>query len=87
MRSKMEVVGETPGSESQIQPRWGHDFSCTPRQAQEAANTEVHEGAAEPRPYPRPTCVGLKDRGQHVVLSLPRGRLCRDAVPTMPQRA
>ena len=71
MRSKMEVLGETPGSESQIQPRWGHDFSCTPRQAQGAANTEVHEGAAEPRPYPRPTCGGLKS-----------GRTARGAVPT-----
>ena len=37
------------------------------------------EGAAKPRPYQRPPCGG---RGQHVVLSLPQGRLGRDEVPT-----
>jgi hypothetical protein len=37
-------------------------------------NTQRQEGAAEPRPTPRPPCGGQETN-----------RLCRDAVPTLPK--
>jgi hypothetical protein len=63
MQSKMEVVrGNTGGSESQIQLSWGYDFSCAPKHLLAAVHTERPEGAAEPRPYPRMPCGGLKSK-------------------------
>jgi hypothetical protein len=71
IRSKNEVVGgnkDTTGRANQV---GGTIHRALPSMYKGTANTEVQEGAAEPRPYPRPPIVGLKDRGQHVILSLP----------------